>query len=187
MNLVSIRSAATTLTFHAVAEVAGLSSLAAALFLNALPAVGVTLAESLALRAALIVFATGQILAGLACWRRQDPLASVLLTAFGLFWFSRSAFVITTPTAATELSAVFLLLLWGGFALIFACEANPCRRSLRVTLGAVAAALLLQACGEATDSTLLLVVGGSFGLLAALAAGLAAVDRVARLSADLSR
>ena len=36
-------------------------------------------------------------------------------------------------------------------------------------------------------STLVLVVGGSFGLLATLAAGLAAVDRVARLSADLSR
>lgn len=186
MQTATTRSATVSLAFVAVAEVTGLSCLAAALFFSALPGVGIATPASLPLRAVLLVFATGQILAGLAVWRRRQPLSSVVLTAFGLFCFSRSAFVVAVPTAASITSEIFLLLLWGGYALILACEASDCRLALRLTLFLVAAALLTQALGTALGNPLLLVVGAGCGLLGALAAGLTAVDRSARLRAELS-
>lgn len=187
MPYVTTRSATVSLTFVAVAEVAGLTCLAAALFFSALPGVGIATPASLPLRAVLLVFATGQILAGLAVWRRQHPLPSLVLTAFGLFWFSRSAFVVATPNAAGVTSEIFLLLLWGAYALILACEAEGCRRTLRLTLFALAAALLIQALAATLESTVLQVAGGGTALFGALVAGLAAVDRGARLGSELSR
>ena len=187
MSLVSTRSAAPTQILHTVAEAVGLSCLAAALLLNALPAVGLAEVGALPFKAGLLVFATGQILAGLAAWRRHEPLAALVLAAFGLFWFSRSAYAVAAPAEGTATSAVLLLFLWGGYALILACEAEAGQRLLRLTLGAIGAALLVQAFGVACAAPALLVLAGVVSLLAALATAVTAIDRARQCHRDLLR
>lgn len=157
---------------------AGLLCLSLSLALTSLPTAGLLRPGTPLLGAALFLSATGQILAGLALWRREQPLPSLLLTALGLFWFTRlacdflphSGLGTLPPVAATS----GILLLWGGFALILALEADILGTPLRLVLGLLATSLLLQAAAAAMALPLLATLGGYCGLAAAL--GAAAAD-----------
>jgi len=157
---------------------AGLLCLSLSLTLTSLPAAGLLRPGTALLGLGLFLSATGQILAGLALWRREEPLPTLLLSALGLFWYTRlacdllphSGLGALPPVAATS----GLLLLWGGFVLILALDADILGTPLRLVLGLVAAALLLQGAAAATGLPLLAAIGGYCGLAAAL--GAAATD-----------
>lgn len=154
----------------AAAGMLGLCCFAASLLLSSLALAGLLPTVSPLLGVGLLYAASGQILAGIAVWRRHQAFPAVLLTAFGLFWFSRLAFDILPSsglgTAPSATATCGFLLLWGLFALIL-CEADDCPRSLRLALAAVAGSLLLQAGGALLLPNLLLPLGACLGLLAA--------------------
>lgn len=157
---------------------AGLLCLSLSLVLTSLPTAGLLRPGTALLGAGLFVSATGQILAGLALWRREQPLPSLLLTALGLFWFTRLACDFLPHSGLGTLPPVAassgILLLWGGFALILALEADLLGPPLRLVLGLLATSLLLQAAAAAMALPLLAILGGYCGLAAAL--GAAATD-----------
>lgn len=156
----------------------GLLCLSLALTLTSLPTTGLIHPNVALLGVGLLLCASGQILAGLALWRREQPLPSLLLTSLGLFWFTRLAFDLlphrglgtVPPVAATS----GILLLWAGFALILALEAEVLGTPLRLVMGLLATSLVLQAAAVAMDLPLLATLGGYCGLIAAL--GAAAAD-----------
>jgi len=129
-------------------------------------------AEALAL--GLLYGAAGQIGCGMLAWRRQNPYASVLCIAFGLFWLSQLAMV-ALPAAgigqAPQASAASsYLAMWGLFTTILFTGAARYGRELQIVLAAMGLFLLLLSAGTALGTPVLPAAGGM-----GIACGLAAV------------
>ena len=123
-----------------------------------------------------IMFGGGaQLLAGMWAFAERNAFAAAAFSGYGAFWLSywllSTVFLKQIPTAQQAGAQELYLILWGIFTFCFWVASFRVSIAVNVVLALLVPAYILIGIGTGAGTTLLVNIGGGFGLACAAAAG----------------
>jgi hypothetical protein len=136
-----------------------------------------------------IMFGGGaQLLAGMWAFAERNAFAAAAFSGYGAFWISfwllNTVFLKQIPPAQQAGAQELYLILWGIFTFCFWLASFRVSVAVNVVLALLVPAYVLIGIGTDAASTLVVHIGGGFGLACAVAAGYTALGHVLKSTFD---